>query len=105
MRLYECVQEELPDDYSDSKDWKQGNSVSRIQWLKIMLESYRAEVNRLEDQMDYRSLLKKFVAYLNDVEGYDFIDPINYRYKSDSQFTDEEWATLRAISAEVTAEE
>ena len=41
---------ELPDNYSESKDWKQGNIVSRIQWLKAMLESSRAEIERLENQ-------------------------------------------------------
>ena len=37
------LEAELPDDYSESKDWQQGNAVSRIQWLKAMLANYRAE--------------------------------------------------------------
>lgn len=45
------LEAELPDDYSESKDWKQGNAVSRIQWLKAMMESYRFEVERLETQL------------------------------------------------------
>lgn len=45
------LEAELPDDYSESKDWKCGNAVSRIQWLKAMMESYRFEVERLETQL------------------------------------------------------
>ena len=44
------LEAELPDDYSESKDWRHGNAVSRIQWLKAMLEATRGEVERLESQ-------------------------------------------------------
>lgn len=42
------LEAELPDDYSWSKDWRHGNAVSRIQWLKTMIETYRSEIDRYE---------------------------------------------------------
>lgn len=47
----------LPDDFSPSKDWQQGSSISRIEWLKLMyrdcywqLEECLRQIEMLEDQ-------------------------------------------------------
>jgi hypothetical protein len=39
----------LPDNYSESKDWRTGNVIERIIWLKAVLESKTEEVDRLID--------------------------------------------------------
>ncbi|AJF08266.1 hypothetical protein [Geoalkalibacter subterraneus] len=37
----------LPDDYSESKEWKAGGPVERIDWLKFFVKQYREENERL----------------------------------------------------------
>ena len=53
--------------------------------------------------MDHRSLLIKYVRYVVDVEGTDFIQILDRRYESDAGFTDQEWKELEAIAREVEA--
>ena len=38
--------------FEDSKDWREGNYVERIEWLLSMYESSKQEVARLEDMLD-----------------------------------------------------
>ena len=38
--------------FSGSKDWTQGNTVERIEWLLSMYESSKQEVERLEKLVD-----------------------------------------------------
>ncbi len=49
--------------------------------------------------MNYQTLLLKYIRYIRDCEGIDFIDPIEYRHMSDQEFTYEEWAELQRMSA------
>ena len=35
--------------YEGSKDWREGNTVERIEWLLSMYESSKQEVDRLTD--------------------------------------------------------
>jgi hypothetical protein len=37
--------------FEGSKDWRQGNTVERIEWLLSMYESSKQEVERLEDEL------------------------------------------------------
>jgi hypothetical protein len=50
--LIEQIQNLLPDDYSDSKDWKHSDVIDRIIWLKAMLESKTREVDLWIDQIN-----------------------------------------------------
>ena len=38
--------------FEDSKDWREGNYVERIEWLLSMYESSKQEVERLEKLVD-----------------------------------------------------
>jgi hypothetical protein len=38
--------------YEGSKDWREGNTVERIEWLLSMYESSKQEVERLEKLVD-----------------------------------------------------
>lgn len=48
--------------------------------------------------IDYKALLKKYIQYINDVEGSDYIEPHDNRDFSDINFNDEEWNKLLEIS-------
>ncbi len=50
--------------------------------------------------IDYYSLLNKYIAYIADCEGIDYIEPIDLRDESDVTFTAAEWQALQAIHAE-----
>ena len=43
------IQALLPDSYSESKDWKHGDVIERIIWLKAMLEDKTREIEWLLD--------------------------------------------------------
>lgn len=47
--------------------------------------------------VDYYTLLTKYIAYIADCEGLDYIEPIDLRDESDVVFTDAEWQALQAI--------
>ncbi len=49
--------------------------------------------------IDYATLLKKYIAYIADCEGIDYIEPIDLRDESEVSFTVEEWQALQAIHA------
>lgn len=38
--------------FEDSKDWREGSLVERVEWLLSMYASSQEEVLRLENQMD-----------------------------------------------------
>jgi hypothetical protein len=38
--------------FEGSKDWREGNTVERIEWLLSMYESSKQEVERLDDVVD-----------------------------------------------------
>lgn len=38
--------------FEGSKDWREGNTVERIEWLLSMYESAKQEVDRLEKLVD-----------------------------------------------------
>mgnify|MGYP000875620101 CR=1 FL=1 len=38
--------------FEGSKDWREGNTVERIEWLLSMYESAKQEVERLDDVVD-----------------------------------------------------
>ena len=46
------VREALPDDFSESKDWKgDTDPVARIEWLKFFHTHYKEEIERLESEL------------------------------------------------------
>ena len=47
--LLKEITDALPNSYSDSKDWRDSNTVGRIEWLKAMFEGKRAEANLVWD--------------------------------------------------------
>ena len=49
-------------------------------------------------EINYFDLLSKYIKYLNDCEGTDFINPHDSRYYSDVKFTETEWKILNEIS-------
>ena len=46
--------------------------------------------------VDYRRLLKKYMQYIRDIEGYDFVT--SHRRRSDVTFTEAEWAALERLA-------
>ena len=47
------IRELLPTElFEDSKDWREGNTVERIEWLLTMYENSKQEVKRLEALID-----------------------------------------------------
>ncbi len=50
--------------------------------------------------VDYATLLNKYIAYIADCEGMDYIEPIDLRDSSDVVFTDAEWQALQVIHDE-----
>ncbi len=38
--------------FEGSKDWREGNTVERVEWLLSMYESCKCEVERLENLVD-----------------------------------------------------
>ena len=47
------IQELLPTElFEGSKDWREGNTVERIEWLLSMYASAKEEVARLEDMLE-----------------------------------------------------
>lgn len=49
-RIRELLPTEL---FEDSKDWREGNTVERIEWLLSMYKCSQQEVKRLEEDIDY----------------------------------------------------
>jgi hypothetical protein len=49
----ERIQELLPTElFEGSKDWREGNTVERVEWLLSMYASAKEEVERLEAMLD-----------------------------------------------------
>jgi hypothetical protein len=46
-------------------------------------------------EIDYKALLSKYIAYVKDTEGTDFIECPGF---SEIEFTSEEWKELKNIS-------
>lgn len=43
----------LRDDmYPDSKDWREGSTLDRIEWLMTMYQDSKEEIERLDDVID-----------------------------------------------------
>ena len=38
--------------FEDSKDWREGNTVERIEWLLTMYESAELEIQRLQGDLE-----------------------------------------------------
>ena len=51
------IQELLPDNYSESKDWRDGDIAERIEWLKGTVEAKSNECDMLWDWMGDKELL------------------------------------------------
>ena len=54
-----------------------------------------------ETKPELYTVLEKYVGYVMDAEGTDFISIHDNRYMSDVKFTDEEWEILEKISEKV----
>ena len=52
----------------------------------------------MSEAIHYEVLLIKYIQYLIDAEGADFIDHPDMRHCSDVRFTDAEWSRLGDIS-------
>jgi len=50
--------------------------------------------------IDFRLLLEKYIRYVNESEGVDFIE-FGKQYGTDIEFTKEEWDVLHTISEKV----
>ena len=60
QRIYELLPTKL---FEDSKDWREGSLVERVEWLLSMYASSQEEVLRLENQMDDRRLQAFWSGY------------------------------------------
>jgi hypothetical protein len=57
------IRELLPTEaFEDSKDWREGNTVERIEWLLSMYESAELEIERLQADLDHMN------RYFGEVE-------------------------------------
>ena len=54
-----------------------------------------------ENKPELYTVLEKYVSYVMDTEGTDFISIHDNRYMSDVKFTAEEWEILEKISEKV----
>ena len=53
MNKLEQIQALLPTDlYKDSKDWREGSVVERVEWLLSMYQNSHEDVLRLEKDVD-----------------------------------------------------
>ena len=50
--------------------------------------------------MDYRLLLKKYIDYVFECEGTNFIEYGPNNYRDGVRFSEEEWAELKRLDAE-----
>jgi hypothetical protein len=51
--LMERIRDLLPTElFGGSKDWREGNTVERVEWLLSMYASAKEEVERLEAMLD-----------------------------------------------------
>jgi hypothetical protein len=51
--MMERIRDLLPTElFGGSKDWREGNTVERVEWLLSMYTSAREEVERLEAMLD-----------------------------------------------------
>ena len=81
--LYDELMGMLPDNFSESKDWKSGGPEERVEWLKLFNGAHRNEIERLEtqlleilEQLDdvrdrserYREALVQILAGENDLQ-------------------------------------
>ena len=81
--LYDELMGMLPDNFSESKDWKSGGPEERVEWLKLFNGVHRNEIERLEtqlleilEQLDdvrdrserYREALVQILAGENDLQ-------------------------------------
>ncbi len=48
--------------------------------------------------MDYKSLLEKYIQYVVDCEGIDYLGVYEKRYCSDVKFSEAEWTELNRYS-------
>jgi hypothetical protein len=77
--------------------------VNLIDKNKIMSEQIDSKETKSKPEL-YKLLytvLEKYVSYVMDAEGTDFISIHDNRYMSDVKFTDEEWQILEKISEKV----
>lgn len=58
---------DLPDDFSQSKDWKAADYATRVELLKYMVEDYREEMNEYLDQLG--ECRKEYYALLDKLNG------------------------------------
>lgn len=66
-----------------------GESECSYNFRKEVIESWNKRIDQL---------LIKYIKYIIDVEGTDYIEPHDRRYQSDVKFSSEEWSTLLKIS-------
>jgi hypothetical protein len=51
--MMERIRDLLPTElFGGSKDWREGNTVERVEWLLSMYASAKEEIQRLEDSLD-----------------------------------------------------
>jgi hypothetical protein len=51
--------------------------------------------------MDYKNLLRKYIKYIDEVEGSNFISFAEHKYTNPSTkdiFTEDEWEELKALA-------
>jgi hypothetical protein len=55
----------------------------------------------MDDKIDYRDLLKRYITHVGQCEGSVFIDAAMHKWHSDVKFTAEETAALHTILDEI----
>lgn len=55
-----------------------------------------------DEEIDYKGLLQKYIAYVRDVEGVDYISAGDQRYASDVSFSKEEWGILEELAGSLS---
>lgn len=77
------------------EEWKKNDGTK-----EGILKLYENTLNNKPNNM--HTLLEKYVRYIKDVEGTDYISMHDERrYVSDVKFTEEEWKILEGISAKI----
>ena len=63
-------------------------------WRLLLIEAGLA----IGDGIDHESLLRKYIAWIGECEGVNYVDSGTYHHREES-FTDEEWAELERLAA------
>lgn len=92
-----CQPADAGTDRDQSPDAGKKVERSEVETLRAEIIKRDRRISELLGGVDYQALLLKYIRYIGDVEGANYINPHDNRYLSDQEFTAEEWAELNRL--------